>query len=76
VARGAALCFVYSSESPAYFNYLSLLRRELRRSRVAGRVRVQVLKQTDHVFTPLAVQDVLVQTIRGWALTFGAEPGP
>ncbi|MFI5005848.1 MAG: hypothetical protein ACHQKZ_00355 [Solirubrobacterales bacterium] len=76
VDRGTGICFVYSSESPAYFNYLSLLRRELRRPRVAGRVRVQVLKQTDHVFTPLAVQDVLVQTIRGWALTFGGEPGP
>ena len=74
VDRGAGICFVYSSESPAYFNYLSLLRRELRRPRAAGRVRVQVLKQTDHVFTPLAVQDALVQTIRGWALSIGGPP--
>jgi len=75
VDRGAGICFVYSSESPAYFNYLSLLRRELLRPLAAGRVRLQVLKQTDHVFTPLAVQEVLVQTIRDWALTFGADVG-
>lgn len=76
VDRGAGMCLVYSSESPAYFNYLSVLRRDLRRPRAAGQVRVQVLKQTDHVFTPLAVQDVLVETIRGWALTFGGESRP
>ena len=75
VDRGAGICFVYSSESPAYFNYLSLLRRELRRPRAAGRVRVQVLKQTDHVFTPLAVQEVLLRTIRDWAVTIAAQPG-
>jgi hypothetical protein len=75
VDRGAGICFVYSSESPAYFNYLSLLRRDLRRPLKAGRVQLQVLKQTDHVFTPLAVQDALVQTIRRWALTFGGQPG-
>ena len=72
VERGAGVCFVYSSESPAYFNYLVLLRREMRRPRAKGRVRVQVLKQTDHVFTPLAVQDVLVETVRDWALTIGS----
>jgi hypothetical protein len=73
VDRGAGICFVYSSESPAYFNYLSLLRRDMRRPRAAGRVRLQVLKQTDHVFTPLAVQEVLVHTIRDWAKSLGAD---
>jgi hypothetical protein len=68
VERGAGLCFVYSSESPAYFNYLTLLRGAVRRARVDGRVRVQVLEDTDHVFTPLAVQDAVVRTIRDWAL--------
>ena len=74
--RGAGICFVYSSESPAYFNYLTLLRRDLRRPLAKGRVQLQVLRQSDHVFTPLAVQDVLVQTIRDWPLTFGAGTTP
>jgi len=74
VDRGAGVCFVYSSESPAYFNYLVLLRRPLRRPRAERRVRVQVIEQTDHVFTPLAVQDVLVDTIRDWAVGLGAGP--
>ncbi len=71
--RGAGICFVYSSESPAYFNYLTLLRREMRGPLAKRRVHLQVLKQTDHIFTPLVVQDVLVQTIRDWALTFAGQ---
>jgi hypothetical protein len=75
VERGAGVCFVYSSESPAYFNYLTLLRRETRRARAQGRVRVHVLERTDHVFTPLAIQDVLVRAVRDWSLGFaGARP--
>lgn len=70
VDRGAGLCFVYSSESPAYFNYLSLLRRELGPARAAGRVRLRVLKRTDHTFTPLAVQEDLMKTVCDWALSF------
>ena len=75
VERGTGLCLIYSSESPAYFNYLSLLRRKLRPARAAGRVRLRVLKRTDHTFTPLDVQEELMRTVRDWALTLpGAAP--
>ncbi|HKC11776.1 MAG TPA: hypothetical protein VKI41_07060 [Vicinamibacteria bacterium] len=66
--RGTELCFVYSAESPAYFNYRSLLQRGLREHIAAGRVCLRVLKQTDHVFTPLAAQESLVTGIRDWAV--------
>ena len=67
LARGASLCFVYSAESPAYFNYLSLLRRELRRPLADGRVRLKVIRETDHVFTPLRAQRALTDAVTEWA---------
>jgi hypothetical protein len=66
--RGGELCFVYCADSPAHFNYRSLLRREVRGAMSAGRARLHVLKQSDHVFTPLAAQETLVGAVREWAL--------
>ena len=68
LARGGELCFVYCAGSPAYFNYLSILRREVRGALREGRTRLHVLKRTDHVFTPLAVQEALTAAVREWAL--------
>jgi hypothetical protein len=73
--RGVDLCFVYSAGSLAYFNYLSLLRRQVRRALSAGRARLRVLKDTDHVFTPLAVQETLVAAVRDWALAVAGRVG-
>lgn len=67
IQRGVNLCFVYSSGSPAYFNYLSLLRRELRRPVATGQARLRVLTRTDHVFTPMVAQERLVTSVREWA---------
>lgn len=71
--RGSRLCFVYSAESPAYFNYLALLRRDMRRPLASGMARLRVIERTDHVFTPLAAQQALLATMRDWALTFADE---
>jgi pimeloyl-ACP methyl ester carboxylesterase len=67
VDRGTRLCLVYAATSPAYFNYRVLLRRPLRRAR-RDQVRLEVLHRTDHVFTPLDVQQRLVDVIRDWCL--------
>lgn len=72
--RGVRLCLVYSSEGPAYFNYLSLLRRELRRAFRSGQARLHVGRNTDHAFTPLAAQDFLLETVGNWAAGFSAPP--
>jgi hypothetical protein len=70
VERGVRLCLVYAETSPAYYNYRVLLRRPLRRAR-PGQVRVEVLRDTDHVFTPLDVQERLVEAIRQFCLGVG-----
>jgi len=67
VDRGTRLCFVYAATSPAYFNYRMLLRRTLGRAR-RGQVRVEVLHRTDHVFTPLDVQQRLIGVVRDWCV--------
>jgi hypothetical protein len=73
LGRGAHICFVYSADSPAYFNYRTLLGRELRPALRSGRARLEVLRGTDHVFTPLAVQDRLVEALVAWAREAASE---
>jgi Serine aminopeptidase, S33 len=65
--RGVHLCFVYSVDSPAYFNYRTLLGREVGPALRSKRARLEVLRGTDHIFTPLAVQERLVEAVAGWA---------
>jgi hypothetical protein len=65
--RGVHLCFVYSADSPAYHNYRTLLRREVRRAMARGTARLEVVRHTDHVFTPLAAQDRLTTVLVDWA---------
>lgn len=77
--REIDVCFVYSADSPAYFNYRMVIRRKLRRVLGKGRVRVEVLRRTDHVFTPLAVQEDLLRRLEAWAVRLAgrsAATGP
>jgi pimeloyl-ACP methyl ester carboxylesterase len=74
LARDVRLCLVYSSEGPAYFNYLQLLRKALRRALKKGQARLHVRRHTDHAFTPLAAQDFLMDAVSDWAAGFGPAP--
>jgi len=65
VEKKVDLCFVYAREGPAYHNWLVLLRREVRPAVRRGRARVLALARTDHVFTPLAAQDVASRATAG-----------
>jgi hypothetical protein len=65
--KGVELCFVYAREGPAYHNWLVLLRREVQGAIARGTARVVAIARTDHVFTPRAAQDDLVDAVRGFA---------
>ena len=65
-ARGGACCLVYSADNPAHFNYESLLRPQLG-DVPASLLRVEVIAETDHVFTPLEAQARLLDVVVGWA---------
>jgi hypothetical protein len=73
IERRVDLCFVYSSESPAYLNYRRLLRREVRPALAARRARLEVLRHTDHVFTPAAAQAQLLAALASWAQDVAAR---
>ncbi|HXB57691.1 MAG TPA: alpha/beta fold hydrolase [Vicinamibacteria bacterium] len=71
--RGVDLCLVYSAESPAYHNYRTLLRREVRKAMARGRAQLEVITRTDHVFTPAAAQQRLVALLADWACHVAAR---
>jgi pimeloyl-ACP methyl ester carboxylesterase len=64
--RGASLYLLYTGESPGYVNYRRLLRKPIRRWPWRNRIRVEYLRDTDHVFTLLGSQDRLLNAIEGW----------
>lgn len=71
--RGGALCLVYSADNPAHYHYAKVLRRELQ-GVPEGRVRVEVVPETDHVFTPLEAQARVLDALAEWIL--GLAPSP
>ena len=65
--RGVRLLVVYSDGSPTWDLYRSRFEREFRSLRAEGKLRVELAKHTDHVFTLLWAQQHLVELIEGWA---------
>ncbi len=67
VERGVQVCLLYSSDDhAAYHNYLVCLERGLSPLRSTGKLRVELL-QSDHGFTLLSNQELLVRVMREWA---------
>lgn len=64
--RGGALCLVFSAGNPAHYHYRTVLRRQLE-SAPPARLRVEVISETDHVFTPLDSQGRLIDVLCDWA---------
>jgi hypothetical protein len=64
--RGGALCLVYSAGNPAHYHYRTALSRQLE-GVPPGRLRVEVIGETDHVFTPLDAQERLIEAVCSWA---------
>lgn len=65
--RGVNLCFVYTWDSPAYYNYRSMLRKRIDSWARRGKVRVEYMKDSDHIFTLLCSQQRLVDVVQDWA---------
>jgi pimeloyl-ACP methyl ester carboxylesterase len=74
VERGGALCLVYSAHNPAHYHYERALAPELRGLGEPG-LRVLVVEETDHVFTPLEAQRRVVETLADWAETLDPDQG-
>lgn len=64
--RGVELFLLYTGHSPAYYNYRTLLRRKLRNWPSRGRVRVEHMADSDHVFTLKHNQRQLIDLVCGW----------
>jgi alpha-beta hydrolase superfamily lysophospholipase len=64
-SRGGALCLVYSAGNPAHYHYRTVLQRPLE-GLPADRLRVEVVPETDHVFTPLQAQARVIDALCDW----------
>jgi hypothetical protein len=67
VKKGVTICLVYSSDGPAYYNYRGSLKDEVFALSSLGKIQVQLIKDSDHVFTLLQHQNALLQVIHEWA---------
>jgi pimeloyl-ACP methyl ester carboxylesterase len=65
--RGTELLLVYTGVSPAYYNYRRLVRPALRSWPSRGRVRIEHMPESDHIFTLRANRDRVVHLLRDWA---------
>jgi hypothetical protein len=66
VERGGDVCFIYSAGSPAYYNYRRHLWRALSPLTTFGKVRVEFFSQSDHTYTLLTNQELLLRTLLDW----------
>lgn len=66
LAREARLLFLYSHDSPAYYNYRTLLKGRLGEEIERGLTRLERIGGTDHAFTPLAAQEAVVASVCRW----------
>ncbi len=73
--RGVSLCFVYTGESPGYYNYLRFLRKKIRSLPRRDKVRVEYFSESDHVFTLLCNQRRLVSVVQEWIRCMVPTPG-
>lgn len=63
---GGSLCLVYSADNPAHYHYAKVLGRDLR-GLTEDRLRVTVVPESDHVFTPLEAQARVLDAVCAWA---------
>lgn len=66
VERGVDLCLLYSGGSPAYFNYRKRLKGEMASLCSAGKLQLKFILGSDHIFTLLSNQELLVSELCDW----------
>lgn len=64
--RNVRLCFIYSKGSSAYYNYQDIFEEKIRQTPDSRRPLVEVLEDTDHLFTLLCHQEALINLVKDW----------
>lgn len=71
--KGVELCFIYSSGGAAHFNYKKFYANTLKSLSQFNRIQIKVFEGTDHLFSPLYIQESLVKAIRNWVMQVPAK---
>lgn len=67
IDRGVHLCFIYSGGSPAYYNYRRHLQKAFQPLTASGKLRLEFFSQSNHTYTLLCHQELLLHTLLDWA---------
>ncbi len=77
VERGVALIFIHSEGSTGQAQVHAALGDEIERLKVASKIQEVVIPQSDHLFTLMARQQLVNQTLAEWTQThWSAVPAP
>ena len=68
--RKVNLCFICTETGAAYYNYQAIFEEEVERLPSDQRPCLEIVKDTDHLFTLLHHQEILVNIVRNWAGDF------
>jgi len=71
--QGVQLCFIYSSGGAAHFNYKKTYARILKPLVRGNNIQIKVFEGADHLFSPLHIQESLVDTVRNWVMQVPAK---
>lgn len=67
VARGISMYFIFSGGQPNEYNHAGQYRRTFWRVRFGTRLREEYLPDADHIFTGLAHQQFVMESVAEWA---------
>ncbi|NIR50923.1 alpha/beta fold hydrolase [candidate division KSB1 bacterium] len=70
IEREVDLCFIYSADGAASYNYRKIFEEKIQSLPQSQRPRVDVLNGTDHLFTLLCHQEMLIDLIKDWLYNF------
>ena len=67
VGRGISMYFIFSGGQPNEYNHAGQYRRKFWRVRFGDRLREEYLPDADHIFTGLAHQQFVMESVANWA---------
>jgi len=70
--RGVPILLIHPDQSAGPELLRAMLGDTIEQMHAAGALQVALISQSDHMFTPLAAQGELIETVRRWALTTGS----
>lgn len=66
VKRNVNLCFIYSATGSAYYNYRKIFEEEIAKLPSTQKPGIDIIKETDHLFTLIYHQEMLLNLIQDW----------